>query len=228
MLNLIDHNFMGSPNGSVGNPWLAAQFYDPQAGQSGHSPDRDVTENPVDPPTDIRRTKTAAGPLVPTNIVNGSGFGVSCPNLMVNNDGDLTSPSTYPEFRIRLECLHNLSHGYIAAVSPHDAFRDPLVFLLHSNVDRIFARWQTDPNHPERLDPNTVYGSESNVDVPVLGEIQNLTHQVEPWSTGVGAYHPIRPWEAIHENQGFPHTYHHISIVAPPCYDTNLSTFRLT
>jgi hypothetical protein len=34
------------------------------------------------------------------------------------------------------------------------------VFLLHSNVDRLYAKWQTDPNHPERLDPATVYGSE--------------------------------------------------------------------
>ena len=53
--------------------------------------------------------------------------------------------------RDALEQLHNGSHVYFGNVSPHIAFRDPLVFLLHSNVDRIFAQWQTDPAHPERL-----------------------------------------------------------------------------
>src|SRR5207249_892560 len=28
-------------------------------------------------------------------------------------------------------------------------------------------------------------------------------------------------------NQGVPHDYHDLSVVAPPCYDTNLSTFRI-
>ena len=77
-------------------------------------------------------------------------------------------------------------------VSPHIAFRDPWVFLLHSNVDRLYAKWQTDPNHPERLEPTTVYGSESNLDVNVnavgLTSTQNLTHLVEPWSTGHGEF----------------------------------------
>lgn len=135
---------------------------------------------------------------------------------------------TFPEFRLRLECVHDKAHPYFADVDPHNAFRDPFVFLLHSNVDRIYAQWQTDPAHPERLDPNTVYGAESNKDVPVpdlLGhtQIQNLTHLVEPWSTGIQITEdrPIRPWEPAHENQGVPHDYHHISVVAPPRYDTN-------
>jgi len=52
--------------------------------------------------------------------------------------------------RLVLENLHNLSHVYYANVSRTTAFRDPFVYLLHSNVDRIYAQWQTDPNHPER------------------------------------------------------------------------------
>src|SRR5947207_15884521 len=50
------------------------------------------------------------------------------------------------------------------------------------------------------------------------------THLVEPWSTGLGEFHSIRPWETSHENQGFPHDYHHPSVVTPPRYDTNLDT----
>jgi len=134
--------------------------------------------------------------------------------------------AAFPSLRVALENLHNGAHVYYANVSPHIAFRDPFVFLLHSNVDRLFALWQTDPAHPERVDPATVYATEGNLDVTVpdfLGgtTVQNLTHLVEPWSTGVGEFHNIRPWEATHENQGVPHDYHDPSVVAPPCYDTN-------
>jgi hypothetical protein len=237
-LNLFDSNFFGSAianpgdnadsgafgdNVDAGNPWLAADFYDPLAGQSGHPPFRGAydgdpqgTNNPNDYPRHMARTKPAAqGAFSSTN----------------EQDTIVSSSANFPSFRGALEPLHNSAHGYLANVSPHVAFRDPLVFLLHSNVDRLFAKWQTDPLHPERLDPATVYGSESNLDVTVssFGEthVQNLTHLVEPWSTGIGEFHPIRPWEPTHENQGFPHDYHHISVVAPPCYDTNQSTFRI-
>lgn len=141
--------------------------------------------------------------------------------------------------RQRMERVHGDMHGFVSMGGAHISFRDPFVFLLHSNVDRLFARWQTDPAHPERLDPETLYGSESNGDIVAScrkndGEIlfQNVNHQVEPWSTGhslnsrrPGAQSPcreffIRPWFAP-ENQGNPHTYKHPSIVTPPQYDTN-------
>ena len=237
-VNLFDATspYMGSSTSSVGDPWLKAGFYDPKAGSPGHSPNRDVTKNPVDPPHNIRRTRPHAAPgdppapLLPTaTIADGSTPGEVCPDIPINDDGDITSALTYPEFRLRLECLHNKAHVYFARVSPHDAFRDPFVFLLHSNVDRIFALWQTDPTdpaYPARLNPNTVYGAEANLDVTVpdlLGgnTVQNLTHLVEPWSTGVGEFHSIRPWEPTNENQGVPHNYHDISVVTPPRYDTN-------
>jgi hypothetical protein len=224
-VNLFDSNFMGSSSGSAGDPWLAAGFYDPQAGTAGHPPNRNATDNPVDPPPDIPRTRA---PLVP-----GSAPVPYDPTNQSDAIG-LNNPKAFPAMRLDLENLHNLAHVYYANVSPHDAFRDPFVFLLHSSVDRIYAQWQTDPAHPERLVESTVYGAESNLDVPVsdlLGntQIQNLTHLVEPWSTGIqiSENRPIRPWEPTHENQGVPHTYHDISIVAPPCYDTNISTFRI-
>jgi len=237
-LNLFDANFFGSAianpgdtadpdafsdNVDAGDPWLAANFYDPLAGQLGHPPFRGArdgdpagTNNPNDYPRHMARTKSAG---------QGAFSSTAQENNIIDNN------PTFPTFRRRLETLHENAHVYLANVSPHVAFRDPLVFLIHSNVDRIFAKWQTDPLHPERLNEATVYGSESNLDVVVsaFGEthVQNLTHLVEPWSTGQGDFHPIRPWEPTHENQGFPHDYHDISVVAPPCYDTNLSTFRI-
>ncbi len=226
MVNLFDSNFMGSSTGSAGDPWLAAGFYDPLAGQPGHPPSRgnfegdpNGTDNPVDPPTDIPRTRAAAAPGAPPAPFDTTN---QSDTLGVNNNQD------FPNFRVKLENLHNGAHPYFARASPHNAFRDPFVFLLHSNVDRIYAQWQTDPAHLERLDPNTVYGTESNKDEPVpdqLGktQIQNLTHLVEPWSTGIQITEnrPIRPWEPTHENQGVRHNYHHISVVTPPRYDTN-------
>jgi Common central domain of tyrosinase len=218
-VNLFDSDFMGSSSGSAGEPWLAAGFYDPQAGSAGHPQNRDLTENPVDPPINIPRTRSPVSPGDPPAPLDTSN---QSDTLGLNNN------QGFPAFRLGLESLHNLAHGYFASVSVHNAFRDPFVFLLHSNMDRIYAQWQTDPAHPERLDPNTVYGTEANLDVTVteLGEIhvQNLIHLVEPWSTGVGEFHPIRPWETTHENQGVPHDYHHISVVTPPLYDTNVGS----
>jgi hypothetical protein len=31
--------------------------------------------------------------------------------------------------------------AYYARVDPHHAFRNPFVFLLHSNVDWLYAKW---------------------------------------------------------------------------------------
>jgi hypothetical protein len=241
MVNLFDANFMGSPGeqeevnpvgGPIGDPWLSAGFYDPQAGTSGHPQDRDVSQNPVDPPKFVMRPSNYPGPppapLITANdenhVLGLQDFG---PGVPTNHelDGNFRNNIKPNYFRTAWEDIHNRAHAYFADISPHNAFRDPFVFLLHSNVDRLYAKWQTDPNHPERLDPATVYGSESNMNVDVIAvgthSVQNLTHLVEPFSTGVGAFHSIRPWEATHENQGVPHDYHHISVVTPPRYDTN-------
>ncbi len=51
--------------------------------------------------------------------------------------------------RYYLEYIHNQIHNYIGGTIgyPHTSFRDPFVFLLHSNVDRIFAAWQKVPEY---------------------------------------------------------------------------------
>ena len=94
-----------------------------------------------------------------------------------NIESAILALGDYPTFRSSdfnadgtpkgLEGLHDQAHVYFGNVSPHLAFRDPFVYLLHSYVDLIFAKWQSDPSHPERLNPDTVYGAESNLDVPV-------------------------------------------------------------
>jgi hypothetical protein len=213
-LNLFTLDFMGyggptpqpigPPWQNAVAPWRSDGFYVP-----GASPDRDTSGNPADPPTTVNRSVVGspASAMGDTNIVNA---------------GD------YAAMRGLLEIVHNAMHGFVRMGGQHISFRDPFVFLLHSNVDRLFARWQTDPAHPERLEPATVYGTESNLDVVVGGVTQNVNHNVEPWSTGhsfdqFGIEHFTRPWYAP-ESEGIPKTYKHTSIVCPPRYDTNLPT----
>lgn len=194
-LNLFTSDFMGhggSNSAPLGEPWLRARYYVPNA-----NPHRDLTENPADPPNTVVRS------------VNGS------PATVANDDAILKAVD-YATMRRQLERIHNDMHGFVSMGGAHISFRDPFVFLLHSNVDRLFAMWQTDAAHPKRLVPETVYGSES--------DNARLNSNVEPWSTGhsfdqFGQEHFTRPWFAP-ENQGVPHTYKHHSIVTPPAYDT--------
>jgi hypothetical protein len=229
-LNLFDHpggpvgEFMGygdSVPAPIGPPWQNAVapfrpdgFYVPEA-----NPHRDSSCNPADPPAVVNRSVVGA-PLAPDRETNDMGTGI-------------LDQADYATMRTFMEGAHDAMHGFVRMGGQHISFRDPFVFLLHSNVDRLFARWQTDPAHPERLDPNTVYGSESDLDVKVGAVIQNLNHNIEPWSTGhaidtFGVEHFTRPWFAP-ENEGIPKTYKHASIVTPPRYNTNVSgnPFRL-
>lgn len=200
-VNLFTGDFMGSATGEAGDPWRRAGFYDPAA--TNH---RDATGNPADPPQHITRN------------CRGNRHAQSVDDAIVN-------ASNYPDMSSKLEQAHNLAHGFIGGTlnDPHISFRDPIVFLLHSNVDRLFAKWQTQPGHPERVNSDLVYGSFS-------GSV-GLNSNVEPWSTGhsrdmFGVEHFIRPWCAP-DNQGSPHNYKHPSIVFPPCYDTNGSAIPL-
>jgi hypothetical protein len=142
-LNLFTDDFMGyggsrrDPPQPIGEPWLRGKFYVPDA-----NPAREVTDNPADSPRLVSR------------FVSGS-------PATSTQDNEILNKVNYREMRRDLEMVHDSMHGFVNMGRPHKAFEDPFVFLLHSNVDRLFARWQTDPGHPERLNPNTVYGTES-------------------------------------------------------------------
>ncbi|TJZ81317.1 hypothetical protein FCG67_01350 [Rhodococcus oryzae] len=185
-LNLFTDDFMGyggSTPAPIGEPWLKAGYYVP--GARHH---RDATNNPADPPRSVNRS------------VSGS---------PEPDDAAILRARDYADMRRVLEEAHGRMHGFVNMGHQHISFRDPFVFLLHSNVDRLWARWQTDPAHRERLNPATLYGSERND--------ARLNSNIQPWSGGVG----VRPWAAP-ENLGDPHTYKHPSVVYPPSYDTNL------
>lgn len=204
-LNLFTPDLMGyggATSAPIGEPWLSAGYYVP-----GASPHRDSSSNPAaDPPQAVNRS-VAGSPAT------------------AQQDTNILNAVDYAAMRNLLEAVHDSMHGFVRMGGQHISFRDPFVFLLHSNVDRLFARWQTDPAHPTRLDPTAVYGTESNLTVIVDGHPQNVNNNVEPWSTGhsfdqFDVEHFTRPWYAP-ENLGVPHNYKHLSVVFPPCYDTN-------
>jgi hypothetical protein len=94
----------------------------------------------------------------------------------------------------------------------HIAASDPLFFLMHSNVDRLFALWQLQPGHTERLDGNTIYGS--------LGDSPSLSNTMKPWDGSTGAI-PWVPGNTEPTGGVDAKTPKDPSVVTPPSYDTN-------
>ena len=146
--------------------------------------------------------------------VDSGAPGVQSDATIINSTNGIAQNEQFSIFRevIRLSPNHNGVHGYIGGNigAQHSAFEDPLVFLLHSNVDRLWARWQTVVGEEWRLNPNQVYGDETNH--------VNITEDLEPWAGASG----LRPWAAP-DNQQKQVNSKDISVVTPPCYDTNFN-----
>lgn len=120
-------------------------------------------------------------------------------------------------FRVKVESEHGTAHGFFGSgniFNQHTAFEDPFVFLLHSNVDRLFAMWQTVPGQDWRLDPDQVYGDQSNT-----SDSGGILHNLQPWDGTVEFGAPIEPWTAGSSAIEVKNC-RHPSVVRPPCYDT--------
>lgn len=222
---LFTNSFMGSANGDVGDPWLNAGLYDPNPAPADNYRDDnvhslnqnpngyDLHSNPADPPKTLTRNTQAGAPPIGTSNFEGTHWAT---------DDEFKNAATYQDFDSLMQGGgHFLAHDWIGGNlrDPHMSFRDPVVFLLHSNVDRLWAMWQTQPGFSWRLDPNQVYGSD--------GSNSPITDPLEPWAgepnwQATGGW-PTRPWYTP-ENEQVVKTCKHPSVVAPPCYDT-LPTF---
>ena len=107
---------------------------------------------------------------------------------------------------------HDLvTHSYTGGTieDAHYSFHDPFVFLLHSNLDRLWAKWQTDPAHPERIALSTAYNGLTSPQLTSLS-----TEDVEPWAGGTG----LEPWAsdpALRTSVNYMHT----SVVVPAPYE---------
>jgi hypothetical protein len=188
-VNLLTATFMGGTGDPVGPP-----FDDFESTEPGHTHIwRDVGAT---------NAKPDGSPDIPSdaNIKNAADF--------VDFDSNISGP-------------HGDAHFYIGGSlsNSHFSFHDPIVFLLHSNLDRLWAEWQTDPAHPERLLPGTAYGGDSAA--------PSINEDIQPWAGDVGTgATPLRPW-APPDNMQQVKTYKDLSVVTPPCYDTLPTTVRV-
>jgi len=142
---------------------------------------------------------------------------------------------------------HNYVHQYIDGTmgTEHVSLGDPFFFLMHSNLDRLWAKWQLSRMHSNTpdardgwgIDPTQMYGNLATSD-PSL----NPPLSMPPWDGTFGSLlaGPLVPWvpgstaddavndglinsvaglvpnHAIVSKNGFDPT-----IIVPACYDTN-------
>jgi hypothetical protein len=239
-LDLFTKDFMGNARDSVGEPWLSAGFYDPYAVDNYRGPHAfdDEHNNPSDVPIALTREKQK-GTLEDYIKSNSRRF---------YSDKDIIESENYSEMRRKLEYVHNWAHNYIGGTigDPHTSFRDPFVFLIHSNVDRLFAAWQLRKGFECRLEPEKVFGDDR--DTVAYGStsphvVPGLKTMLSPWC-GIGypyenfrnteegkteepGVYDVRPW-------AFPDNWHrdprrypyeqpknsiHLSVVIPRQYD---------
>jgi hypothetical protein len=100
-------------------------------------------------------------------------------------------------------------------------------------VDRLYAAWQLQPGHQWRLDPERIYGSESETETS--GSFPEahigIKSPLEPWA-GVdaeGAEETVietRPWAPPENEMLIKDSKHESLVKIPPLYDTNLQLAR--
>jgi hypothetical protein len=165
---------------------------------------RDDTGDPADPPQSVTRSKSPGAPAVSSDAT-----------IVASSNGQ-PQASQWTAFRLALEGAHNTVHGYIGGDigGAHQAFEDPFVFLLHSNVDRLFAMWQTQTGQEWRLDPSQVYGDQSNT-----SNEGDILAPLQPWDGTVSSGAPIPPWTGGSSDIVVKNC-RDASVVRPPCYDT--------
>jgi hypothetical protein len=136
------------------------------------------------------------------------------------DDATILGNGNFQTLAAALKGAHdNTAHSYIGGTltNAHYSFHDPFVFLLHSNLDRLWAKWQTDPAHPDRLVPATAYSGLSPAALTQLA-----TENVEPWAGGTG----LEPWASDATKRAVIN-YLDPSVVTPACYDTNTGSFQV-
>jgi hypothetical protein len=250
--------------GAVGQPLLGAGFYDPAAAnyRDNNSPvaltrpnpndpttfsypdptvgPQHIHYNPADPPQTLSRAKQLGAPPV-----GAAGAGWATDNQVIQ-------AASWEAFRdlmygdeqgTSMVGAHGAAHGYIGGNlgDPHLSFRDPFVFFLHSNIDRLWAMWQRQPGHRERLDPAQVYHTEENSttiagrnDVEVGEPYWGIQLPLAPWAgfaaqTQMKDVWPVRPWAKAPAGQppegeenlpGNNKNSTDPTVVVPPSYDT--------
>ncbi len=197
-MDLTDPNLFGTFNGRLDGALASVHNGGVPAGS------REQTGNPADPPQSVERAADTGAP------------GLASDASIISSSNGVPQAQQWTAFRLALESAHDSAHGYIGGDigGSHQSFEDPFVFLLHSNVDRLFALWQTQPGHEWRLDPNQVYGDQGET----AGE-GGIRQRLQPWDGTVVFGSPIAPWVGASPEIEVKDS-RHPSVVTPACYDT--------
>ena len=136
----------------------------------------------------IWRNDLMGPPGNPVNAGPFAGWGIRRGNFNIfsspgggGNIANLLNVATYSAF-IALERPHGSAHVFVGMDmgSVPTAVRDPVFFMLHSNVDRLWSEWID----RHQNDPGFVAYQ------PAAGN-QNINHDMWPWN---GANPAIAPW----------------------------------
>jgi hypothetical protein len=181
------------------------------------------------PFADFESTEISGDPLegipgdgVHDRIWRGVGAGPS----PVPSDNSILGNLDFTSFNAALQSAHNTAHGYIGGTigggpfAAHFSFHDPMVFLLHSNMDRLWATWQRQPNAQSRLDPAHAYG---NILADEGLPPNYFDEWIQPWAgvdSGGTLQTNLNPWKDNINNQRAPTPYNDPSIIIPASYDT--------
>ena len=138
------------------------------------------------------------------------------PDLTILNTTNFTG------FHNALKGAHDsVAHSYIGGTITfeHYSFHDPFVFLLHSNLDRLWAMWQRMLGHQDRLERATAYGTIlADMGLPA----NYFDEWVQPWAgvdRGGVVLTDLNPWKSD-PSQREPIPYNDVSVVMPASYDT--------
>jgi hypothetical protein len=238
-LNLFTEQFMGKARGALGEPWESKGFYvrTPDGDRYRASTIGDTAHsNPFDPPLMVRREVWRNDDGLNHLLKDYQAFR----KTPFYEDMDIINSINYKQMRTKLEHNHDAAHLYVGGdiLRQHTAFRDPFVFLIHSNVDRLFAEWQYN-DKIIRLNPDLVYGEESETESKIEGIetdhvdiYAGILTEMAPWN-GSFDINPqvqeylkkVRPWtepEKWHEKyrEKYVKNSKHPSVVISRKYDT--------
>ncbi|WP_434612627.1 tyrosinase family protein [Arthrobacter sp. A5] len=220
-VDLFTEEFMGAAQDRMGPPF---DGFDNDGVRRGSRYEPPGSYHPELPPTLVTRFVADGAPNQ-----GPEPWPITSDNQIISSGDDKPRAQQFDAMQTELQRQHGLVHFYIGgnlagttgpgrvASVPSDpahfAFQDPFVFLLHSNVDRLWASWQLrrvgdSRAYSWRLLPDETYGEK--------GSDHSITENMLPWSGGKGTQ--IRPWMPP-DNQQKVKTSSDRSIVAPPLYD---------
>jgi tyrosinase-like protein len=150
----------------------------------------------------------------------------------VASDSSILGSLNFTAFASALQGAHNSAHGYIGGTlnNQHFSFHDPMVFLLHSNMDRLWATWQRATGDLERLDPTVDLATGTAKAYGTIladrGKISSYFDElVLPWAGDNLLPAPnheitgLEPWKSD-VSKRIVVSYRDPSIIFPPSYDT--------